>query len=94
MTLDDLIRDWEKIGVHDDFGHTRPLKEAYDECLGRLGKPGTIFEDCAYFAKNTPCGRSIDLFMVGEGDVCECVFASGPGGFSSFQAGRFVYLSS
>lgn len=80
------------MALNDDFGGTTLLRDVYDECLGRIGKQGTLFVDFVYFAKNTPKGRKVELLTVSEGDVCEILDSSGPGGFSSLQIGRFVYV--
>lgn len=89
----DLERDWRRLAVKDDFGGLIPLAEAYDECLGRIGKPGTAFEGFSYFAKDGPGGRQIDCLKVDEDGYCVFLSCSGPGGFYEAPIGQFVFVA-
>ena len=91
MTLDDLERDWRSLYLEDDIGDRVYLKIAFDECLGRLGKAGTLFADYLYFCKDTGRGRRITLLKVGPDDACVTLTGAGPGGFQEETVGRLCY---
>jgi len=91
MTIDDLERDWRSIYFEDVLSERLYLRDAFDACLGRLGKAGTPFADFLYFAKQTAQGQRIKLLKVGPDGACILLSCSGPGGFQEEEVGWLYY---